>query len=73
MGFWKTIWFFIKDKFQSRGGSVKQRTTLSRAIRDASHVRGKGLTTPSEEVLEQASEGHEHYDRSFEKNRDKPR
>jgi hypothetical protein len=73
MRFWKSLWFFIKDTFQSRDASVRQSTTLSRAIRDASHVRGKGLTTPSEEVLEQASEGHEHYNRSFEKNRDKPR
>lgn len=73
MGFWSSAWFFIKDTFQSRNASVKQSTTLSRAIRDASHVRGKGLTTPSEDVLEQASEGHEHYNRSFEKNRDKRR
>lgn len=76
MGFWKTMKFWIKDTFQSRGGSVKQSNSLSRTIRDASHVRGGGAfgggglpRSPSEEVLEDAVKGHEDYQRSFKRNR----
>ncbi len=76
MGFWKSVRFWIKDTFQSRGRAVKQSNSLSRTIRDASHVRGGGpggggglARSPSEEVLKDAAKGHEDYQRSFEKNR----
>lgn len=73
VGFWKSLWFYVKDTFQSRGTSVDPSDGLSRTIRDASHVRGArgGLArSPSEEVLKHASEGHEDYQRSFRKNKD---
>lgn len=76
MGFWGSLWFYVKDTFRSRSASVDHSDGLARTIRDASHVRGAkgGLArSPSEEVLKQATEGHEAYQRSFKKNRDRPR
>lgn len=69
MGFWKKFWFYVKDKFRSRGASVDYSDDLTETIQDVSHVRGArgGLArSPSEEVLKQATEGHEDYQRSFE-------
>ncbi len=71
MGFWKSLRFWVKDTFESRGSSVRQSSSLMRTIKDASHVRGgsgqgAGFAS-SEEVFRQASEGHENYKKSFEK------
>lgn len=71
MGFWKTLRFWVKDTFQSRGDSVKQRSDLMRTIMDATHVRGGGGQggdfSSREEAYRHAIEGHENYQKSFEK------
>jgi len=77
MGFWKSLKFWVKDSFKSRGTSVTQSDGLWRTVRDASHVRGGGAggggglaRSPSEEVLRQVAEGHEDYQKSFKKDRE---
>ena len=61
----------MKDTFQSRGNSVRQSSGLMRTIMDATHVRGGGGQggdfSSREEAYRHAIEGHENYQKSFEK------
>jgi hypothetical protein len=55
-----------KDWWQSRGEARKAPNGMARAIRDASFAGGsKGSVPPSEEILKQAAENHEQYNKSF--------
>lgn len=63
----KTLWFEIRDRWQSRGDSRPMPASDMQAIREASHVQGGRISSsPSDEVLKQAAEGNENYLRSFE-------
>jgi hypothetical protein len=72
MGFWKSLKFWVKDTFQSRGSSVKHDTSMSKTISDSTHVRGGGGQGgglgPTEEAIDHALKGHEAYQKSFKKN-----
>lgn len=71
MGFWKSLRFWITDSVKSRGRSVKQSTSLEKTLRDAMHIRGgnqqSGSFSSSEKAAKHAYDGHEEYQRSFEK------
>jgi hypothetical protein len=71
---WSSLKFWITDTYASRGHAINAPDSLARTIKDASHVRGGaaggggGLSrAASEEVLKHAAEGHENYQKSFEK------
>lgn len=72
MGFWKSFRFWVKDTIQSRG-SVRIDYSVSRTIKDATHVRGGGQQaggfSSTDDTIEMAIEGHEDYQKSFKKNR----
>lgn len=72
MGFRESLKFWVKDTLQSRGGTVKHDSSVSKTLNETSSVGfgggHSGGLGPTEDAIKQALEGHENYRRSFKEN-----
>lgn len=66
VAFIDNIRFLLSDWWKSRHEARQTSSGLARTLRDASFSgSSRGAVAPSEEILQQAADGHEQYRKSF--------